>query len=202
MKKMKTIAAALLFTSILLQNGCIRLWQENLDIKTYMVEATREGGAVEEPLAGRLWVDRVSMLPPYNMRNLVMRENDVEFTTSYYTELLIPPAENFRNESYRWFADSGIFTAVTLSERNGATHRLTLTVTEFYADKAAMEAVLTVRAALIDEKAREVPVLFAGEYTGRNAFSEVKAEAVIRAYNEILTRILTDCEKDVVEALK
>jgi hypothetical protein len=64
MKTLNRIVSGAMCASILLSAGCVKLWQKNLDIKTYMVEAKRDSPPLEEPLAGKLWIDQVSVLPP------------------------------------------------------------------------------------------------------------------------------------------
>lgn len=200
--KMKRSAIILSFTTAsLLLSGCVKIWQENLDIKTYMIEAERAGEAVAKPLGRKLWIDTVSVLPPYNIRNLILRKNDVEFETSYYTELLLLPAENIQNELYRWFASSGLFEEVSLTERAGMSHRLAATVLDFYGDTAAKEAVLKIKLNLLDETNRVQRVLLSRDYSRRIPVDEVSAEELIRAYNLALTQILGDAEADVAEAL-
>lgn len=200
--KMKRSAVILSFTAAsLLLSGCVKIWQENLDIKTYMIEAERAGEAAAKPLGRKLWIDTVSVLPPYNIRNLILRKNDVEFETSYYTELLLLPAENIQNELYRWFASSGLFEEFSLTDRAGMSHRLSATVLDFYGDASAKEAVLKIKLNLLDETKRVQRILLSRDYSRRIPVDEVSAEELIRAYNLALTQILGDAEADVAEAL-
>ena len=160
---MRTLKRTLILfscTSMVLLSGCVKLWQKNLDIKTYMVEVQRDGKVLEKSMADTLWIESVHVLPPYNIRNLILRENDVEFTTSYYTELLMSPAENFRNGFYSWFAASGMFENVTVVQRDGMSHRLVATVMEFYGDKTDNKAVLKIKVSLFDEKTEGMRILF------------------------------------------
>jgi hypothetical protein len=190
--------------TMLLTAGCVRLWTKTLDIKTYMVETERGFQPVEKPLADTLWIDTVGVLPPFNVRNLVLRKSDVEYETSYYTELLLSPSENFRNNVYTWFASSGIFRAVSIAERSGMSHRLAVSVLKFYGDVSAEPglAALTVKATLFDERTNGMNILFSKDYVQQIAVADASAEELIRAYNQALQQILTDCEKDVVAALQ
>ncbi|VGO13757.1 hypothetical protein PDESU_02314 [Pontiella desulfatans] len=188
--------------SVLLVTGCVKLWRKNLEIKTYMVEVRREAEAVQAPLAQKLWIDSVHVLPPYNIRNLILRKSDVEFTTSYYTELLMSPSENFRNGFFTWFSASGIFDDVSVVERKGMSHSLVVSVLEFYGDTTDHQTVLKIKATLFDEKTDGMRVLFSKDYQRRIQMPEASAEELIRAYNEAFTKILSDCEQDVVAALQ
>jgi uncharacterized lipoprotein YmbA len=202
MKKGNMIVSGIVCASVLLCSGCVKLWQENLDIKTYMVEAERTASPLDNPLGRKLWIDPVVVLPPCNMRNLVLRSSDVEYRTSYYTELIIPPAENFRNAFFSWFSDTGIFDEVSLSEHSGATHQLIVTVTEFYGDTMKNEAVLNIRVSLLDEKSRERRVVISKNYGQRVALAGMEAEELIRAYNAGLAAILSECEQDVIGSFR
>lgn len=202
MKTLHRIVFSIAFASILLSTGCVKLWQKNLDIKTYMVVAERHAPVLEKPLAAKLWVEPVTVLPPYNMRNLVIRKSDVEFTTSYYTELLITPAENFRNALFTWFSSSGIFSAVSMGERAGLTHRLAMTVVDYYGNETEKTVVLKIKITLFDEQTKGMKVLFSKEYFEQVGLSEINADELIRTYNAALAKILSDCEQDVVAALR
>jgi hypothetical protein len=169
-----------------------------------MIEAERTAASAEKPLADKLWVDSVSVLPPYNIRNFVLRKNDVEFTTSYYTELLLSPDENFRNNFYTWFSNSGLFQHVSLSERRGISHRLVVSVLKFYGDSSgdSSSIVLEIKVTLFDEKTRGIHVLHTQNYLQQVDMPDDTAESLIRAYNQALQQILAECEKDIRSVLE
>ena len=203
MRTLKRILSGLACAGLLLSFGCVKLWTKTIDIKTYMVEAERTSAPLENPLADKLWIDTVSVLPPFNVRNLITRENDVEYKTSYYTELLLSPSENFQNNFYTWFASSGIFQNVSLAERQDMSHRMVVSVLKFYGDTSSEpgQAVLTIKATLFDEKTKGMAILFSKDYMQRVELSEPAAKELIRAYNQALQQILSDCEADVIRAL-
>lgn len=199
MKLLKLIAV---LSSVLFLSGCIRLWQDNVEIKTYMIQVSREGAAFEEPIAGKLWIEDIHVLPPYNIRSLISRESDVAYKTSYYSELLMSPSENFQNGFYTWLSDSGMFETVSMVDRKGMSHRLVATVVEFYGDRSTKEAVLRMKISLFDGNEKEMNVLLHQDYEQRIAVSEENAESFMRAYNTGLTEILSAFEADVVEVLR
>jgi ABC-type uncharacterized transport system auxiliary subunit len=202
MKPKKPVVAVCLCVCVAALSGCVRLWKENIDIKTYMVQAGRQAEAVPRALADKLWIDPVNVLPPFDVRNLVLRESDVEFSTSYYTELLMSPENNFRSQFYAWFSASGIFGQVSVVGRSGMSHSMVATVLEFYGDKPSNEAVLRIRVTLLDDRAKGNPVLFSKDYAERVGIAALAAEDLVRAYNTALGAILAECEKDVVAALE
>jgi hypothetical protein len=199
MKTHNCLLAGITLASVVMTAGCVKIWQKNVDIKTYMVRAERAGAPIETAQPGKLWIDEVTVLPPYNVRNLVMRKSDVEFGTSYYTELLLSPAENFRNNFYTWFAASGLFNEVSIAERVGMTHRLVATVIKFHGDQDVDQAVLKIKVTLMDEKTKGMRVMLSKDYEQHIDVAEFTAENLIRAYNEALTLILANCEQDMAK---
>lgn len=202
MKPVKPILTIGLTATMVLLSGCVKLWQENVDIKTYMLEVNRVSDAQTEALGDKLWIDTVSMLPPFNIRSIVLRESDVEFSTSYYSQLLMSPSENFRNEFFAWFSESGLFSDVSIVGRSGMSHSLTVTIMDFYGDLQSNEANLGIKVTLFDEKTKGVRVLFSSDYYEKVKVDEVAAENLMRAYNQALAKILMNCEKDIAAALK
>lgn len=174
MKTGNRVVLVVAFGAMLATSGCMKLWQKSIDVKTYMLEAPRELQLQEKPLAGKLWIDSVSVLPPYNVRNFVLRESDVQFGHSYYSELLLSPSENFRNALFLWFSDSGVFENVSIVNRSGMTHRLTVSVVKFYSDRSIADekAVLAIKATLFDEEAKGLRVLFSKEYISRSRLAK------------------------------
>jgi hypothetical protein len=204
MKTGNRIIIAVAVVAMLATSGCVRLWQKSFDVKTYMIEAPRDLKTVENPLADKLWIDTVIVLPPFNIRNLVLRDSDVKFDETYYTELLISPSENFRNNFFIWFSDSGVFQDVSILNRKGMSHRLAISVTQFYGVRMEGKeaAVLTIKATLFDERTQGLRVLFNKEYRVEESIGDITSENLNRGYNRALVKILTDCEKDVIGALK
>jgi len=201
MKTRNHLLIAIASVSMLLTSGCVKLWQKNLDIKTYMLEVQRPDEPRSTAQPGKLWIDQVTVLPPYNVRNLILRRNDVEFETSYYTELLLAPSENFRNNFYAWFADSGLFEEVSVAERSGMAYRLVATVMKFYGDMESGQAGLKIKVTLLDEKTRGIRVLMSRDYEQHVDVADYSADHLIRAYDQALSLILTECESDIAALL-
>ena len=200
---MKTIKRSfVLFVSVCLLSGCVKLWQKNIDIKTYMIQVEREAEPLEIPLGKKLWIEDVQVQHPYDIRSLITRKNDVEFTTSYYSELLMSPSENFRNGFFNWIDESGMFEFVTVSDRKGGSHRLVATVTDFYGDLSAKQVVLKIKISLLDEKSPETNVLLHQDYQQRVDLSADDAESFIRGYNKAFGLILQAFEEDARKVLK
>ena len=201
MKTLNRSVAHVGLTLFIVLTGCVKLWQESIDIRTFMVEVNRPGEPIAKPLAKKLWIEPVTVLPPSNVRNLIARESDVEYSTSYYTELLMSPSENFRNEIFVWLAASGMFEEVSIVDRQGRSHSLLATVLEFHADKMAKAAVLNVKVTLLNEQARGNRVVFSKDYRESVPLEESSVEVLIRTYNTGLASLLTHLEADLANAL-
>lgn len=195
MKMLKLLAVLSVLITL---SGCVKIWQDNLDIKTYMLQVERPGERAAVPDFGNLWIEDVHVLPPYNVRSLTVRESDVEFSTTYYSELLMSPAENFRNLFYDWFSASGRFNEVSVSGRSAMDYRMVATVMDFYGDRETVEAVLRVKVSLFGNNRQ---VLLHKEYMQRVPCASDAAEDYIRAYNLAVQNILLQCEKDIVSAI-
>ncbi|MDF7799131.1 ABC-type transport auxiliary lipoprotein family protein [Pontiellaceae bacterium B1224] len=202
MKKKNQLILTFVGVLALVTSGCVNLWQDNLDIKTYVINASRDQPAAEKPLADKLWIDTVVVLPPGNSRNLILKKSDVEYETSYYTELLMSPSENFRNIFYTWFSGSGLFSDVTLADRSEMTHRLAVSVINFYGDTVEKKAVLKIKVTLFDENTRGIRVLSSKDYLQEIDVADTSADALIRAYDRAIKKILSDCEIELISALK
>ncbi|MEI6892598.1 MAG: hypothetical protein V5783_10550 [Pontiella sp.] len=198
----RIIRSLVVLTGMLLLSGCVKLWQEHIEIKTYMIRVERKAEPLKTPLGKKLWIDDVYVQAPYNIRSLISRENDVEFTTSYYSELLMSPAENFQNGFYNWISDSGMFETISLSERKGMSHRFVATVTDFYGDRAAKQVVLRIKITLFSDKNSGNNVLMHNDYLQRIDIPTDDAEHFIRGYNEAFFSILHEFERDARQALQ
>lgn len=203
MKSLNRMVLGMVLGGLLLSTGCVKLWTKSLDIKTYMVETERTSNVLDKPLADRLWIDTVGVLPPFNVRNLVFRKSDVEYETSYYSELLLSPSENFRNNFYTWFADSGIFQEVSLTDRRNMSHHLAVSILRFHGDSSTeqTQAVLEIKVTLMDEKTQGVRVLFSKNYLQRIDVAGQGADGLVRAFNQALGNILIECEEDILSVL-
>lgn len=202
MKTRKHVVSGVVSACVVLTSGCVKLWKESTDIKTYMVQVERAGSPRKVARPGLLWIDEVTVLPPYNTRNLVVRQNDVEFSTTYYSELLLSPSDNFRNNIFAWFSASGLFDDVSMTRRSGMTFRLAATVSIFLGDMEAGQAMLRIKVELIDEKAKGTRVVLSKDYEKQTAVAEYSADELIRAFDKALLQVLTECEEDVMDALR
>jgi ABC-type uncharacterized transport system auxiliary subunit len=203
MKTWKPILIGMACASVLLLSGCVKLWHKTASIKTYMIEAKREAPLAINPSGDKLWIDDVTVLPPYNIRSLIMRKSAVQYEASYYSELLLAPPDNFRNNFFTWFSSSEVFKEVSLSSRFGMSHKMEVSILKFYVDTFSKprQAVLEIKVSLFDERSKEFNSLFSKAYTQRVDLGNEHVTDLILAYNTALQQILTEVEKDVVEVL-
>ena len=190
----------LLIGASLATGGCLGHLGGDIQFQSFMMEAPRTGAPAKKPLATRLRIDSVTVLPPFNTRNFVLRENDVEFSTTYRTELLIGLDSNIRNIFFRWFSASGLFGEVDFRNRSGPGYSLAVSVADFHADTTAKKAVVELHVALIGE--RDEKVLLAKTYRGEDPVQSMDAPSLVRAYDRLLVRLLRQIEDDVANALK
>lgn len=199
---MKRLSWGLVLLGVGLLSGCIQLWQEALDIRTYLLSVERNIPPVEKPMAALLEVERVVVLPPFNSRNLIIRTSEAEYAPSYYSEFLVTPEENVRSVVFNWFAQSGLFTETVLQSRRKKAFRLAVTVLEMAVDarkEAAPETVLSMQVALVDGRPGQGErVLMSKKYTCASVVASVEPEPVIQSWSQSLQEILTACEADLI----
>ena len=200
MKRWNIVAAAAAVGAIVLMSGCFGLAKKPVDFRSYLLEVRRPAELPKRPrVAEELWLERVAVLPPWNVQNLVLRRSGAEYQTTFRSELLVAPAENIRNIVFDWLNDSGLFKDVTLTHRRGVDAALAVTVTRLYGDLSSGEAVVELRAALL--RPSDSRVLLARTYSARVPVKENSAEALVEAYDTALARILVDLEKDLADTL-
>jgi len=203
MKNALRFAGPLLIAGLLLGSGCLGLWQREIEFSSFLIEAPRSGAPAEKAVASKLWIGDVTVLPPFNVRNFILRRSDVEYSATYRSELLMTPSANFRNVLYRWYSESGLFGEVAFKSRLDAALSLFVSVTDFHGDIAEGKAVIEMHFILVDERGDSTgKVLFAKTYREEEPVKSMEAADLVRAYDRALSRIMAASEKDVVAALE
>ena len=77
-------------------NGCVNVGQDARKVDTYMLSVERDLPAAEQSVLGDLLIERVIAMQPYGSRNFTLQISDAAFESTYYSELLVSPAENFQ----------------------------------------------------------------------------------------------------------
>ena len=108
MKKKTYVVWSALTAILFLTSGCLGLWRENINFQFSMLEAPRQAPPVKNTIDSSLWIADVTVLPPFNARSFVMRNDSVQYSYSYRNEFLINPSANFRNIFYQWYLGSPI----------------------------------------------------------------------------------------------
>lgn len=206
--KTKTAAVIPLFLAcILLLTGCVKLWREHIEQKTYLLSVERTLPVHGTATGGVLWIDRVNTLPPFNVRSFIIKKGGSEYVSSYYTELLISPSENVRNMFYNWFSASGLFDETTMHDRSTMTHRLSVSLIEMYGDDSAggpRRAVVALKVAVFGQSGGMDNVLLNKTYRQEveTLAREDAAEADMEALNKAFQLILEACEADIAKVLQ
>lgn len=199
------VATGILTLGCLVLCGCVKLWRGPVEQKTYLLDAVRTAERFSAPKAGRLFVDRVHALPPFDTRSLITKRSASEYESSFYHELLISPSDNIRNICFNWFAESGLFEETSMTDRKGMTHRLSVSLLEMYGDDSAgapRKAVVALRVSLISRADGVDQVLVNKSYRESVPCSGSGAEADMRAFQDAFRLILERCETDFVGALE
>ena len=161
--------------------------------RTYLLEA----GMPTAKLAGG-WRDGVKVrafrgLPPFNTASIVVKRANGETALDFYNAWVAPPHELVRVQAMRYLEAAGLFPAV-YDGASGTAAPLGLegTVCELFLDcrGARPEAVVTLRLAVLDERAPQFTVLRSAEKTARAAYDAERGGGLPCAFNAALTQAL------------
>ena len=173
----------------------------------FLLEAVRDG-RVDPPARGPvLTVMPLQMSPRYRERELVYRTSDVACESDYYNQFLSAAGMVIAEQTARWLGRAGLFAAVVgPSSHATPTHVIEGNVTALYGDfrnDKAPTGVLGIEYFLIaaGDADDEPAVVFHKQYQTAVALSAPSAEALVKAYNDGLARILADFEKDLRQSL-
>jgi len=139
--------------------------------------------------------------PGINQRELVYRRSLSRYETDYYHRFVTDIGGQVAEQTRRWLSLSGCFGQVLpLGSSVDATHLLEGNVVRLYSDfrdEADAQAVMEVEFFLVDIRTRKPTAVFHGTYDAIVDIAEVNAEAIVTAYNQCLSQILTKLENDL-----
>jgi cholesterol transport system auxiliary component len=195
------IGLAILLLGMISCAGILR--QEAPDRRHFALEATRKGPLwVRPPFEGALAVDQFGIAQAYGRRNLVYRMGETEFESDYYNLFLVNPGELITQETRKWLLQANLFDAVP--PRGGVlrpAYTLHGQVLEMYGDfsRGPGAAVLSLQIFMTHEPLGPTEVLLQKRYQRRVPLDERSPAGLVRAYNEGLSSILQELERDLLE---
>jgi cholesterol transport system auxiliary component len=168
---------------------------------SYALEARRSAATRQADDAATLRVPPLSLAAPFEGRNFVYRNSDLNYESDFYHEFLVAPSALLTEQVRQWLQASGLFRAVLgPSSKEDATHRLEGHVIELYADfrvKTAPKSTLAIHFLLTRDHTPYREILLQKTYRQEIPADERRAEGLARAWNKALEQILTALEQDL-----
>jgi cholesterol transport system auxiliary component len=187
---------------VLILSSCVgALRQESPDRQSFALEVLRTESPLESPAYdGGLAVLRFSVAPAYGQRNLVYRMSTTRFESDYYNLFLIDPGEIITQETRKWLTQSNLFQSVTIpGSRLDTPYSLEGHVLDLYGDftDGRGAAVLAMHIFLVRDLHGQPEILLQQRYGRRVALVDRSPDGLVRGYNEALSSILSDLERDL-----
>ncbi len=189
--------------SALLCSGCLS--RPSYTKRQFVLEAARPSLPTGHGREVVLAVRGFTVDPACDGRCLLYRKGECEYESDFYHEFLIAPQELLSTQTRHWLAQSGI--CRTVLEPGGLvepTHILEGNVLTLHGDcrgPGLSQAVMEIRIFLVANKGSEPRIVFTHNYRASQPAEERTPEALVRAFNQCLTQILTQLEKDLGEVL-
>jgi cholesterol transport system auxiliary component len=167
----------------------------------FVLEAHRPADKRSASDLATLRVRPLSVAAPFEGRNFVYRNSDLNYESDFYHEFLVAPRALLTEEVRQWLEGSGLFRAVLdPASKDEATHSLEGHVTELYGDfrsKAAPKGTLALRFLLMREGTSRSEIVFQKAYRQEVPADNRSPEALAKAWSKALQQILTALEQDL-----
>ncbi len=158
-----------------------------------------EATAAELP---ELQINKVFVVAPFHEKSLVYRIGEDQYTTDYYEEFLVSPAQMITQLTVDWLRRSGAWPRAHEGGTATAARVLDLTVLELYGDyrqAGKQQAVLRVRAAFSaqDPEDDSQRTLFEKDYDARVDIADRQASTLVAGMNHALEEVLGKLATDL-----
>ncbi len=188
-----------------LLTGCLRLGERPAERISYVFTAERPGKPGEKSGSAVLQVTPMRISPRFNSRSFVYRKGASRYQTDYYHQFLIAPASLIQEEVVHWLAASpGLSMAGASAGPLPPDYLLQGHIIDLYADyrQEQPSAILEIAFLLLEHPAVENPVLLRRRYRSEIPAGHNSPDALIKAWDCALTRILENLEKDLIVAIE
>lgn len=195
--------ALLLF---LLVSACATVRQTSLKIEHYTLEYAPPGSMDLPSLPVIIRIERFSVAPSYNARQMVYRDRSFQRETDPYHRWRAHPGDLVSDSLIRDMRHSGLFkAAVQEGSAVAATHVLEGSLDEFFEwnDEAGRRAVLTVTATLITAKETDTSkkIIFQETFRALEPLEEKTPRGLAEAMSRAMSRVSGEIIKTVYDRL-
>jgi len=180
--------------------GCSGLSKKYPVVSYYVLDVTRKNGGSDQILDGLLLVRRFKLSPVYEGNEFVYRTDEFSYTTDFYNKFLKSPNAIITLETTQWLSDSGLFQYVLNAGSVQEPHYiLEGNIKSLYADYRngnSPKAILEIQFFLLDVESTD-KIIFSNNYRKEIALQNRNPQDLMGGWNEALTQILIDFERDL-----
>lgn len=186
-------------------SGCLRLERERPEKRHYLIEAARQDRQRPSATTGVVYVRRFDVSPAFEDPAFVYRIGDTAWEADYYRDFFVSPDAMLTGQVARWLDDAGLFSRVlTRGSQIPPDYLIEGNIVSLYGDyrePGRPEAVLEIQLLLLHDDDAESRIVYQGDYAAREPLVENTAEALVTAWEQALTGILRDAEREMRSAL-
>jgi ABC-type uncharacterized transport system auxiliary subunit len=168
---------------------------------TYLLAPARSGSPVNPAKPVALRVKPFRAAAPYDGREFLYRRADGQLVADFYNGFPAGPGELVTAAATEWLKSSGLFRAVLEPGISvDAPYALEGSVLALYADlgdSGRPAAVLDVQVYVVRSLSAGRELVFDRRFTERVDAADTSPQALARAYNEALARMLTRLEREL-----
>ena len=169
--------------------------------RRYALDTTRPDRPAGTPSSAILDVRRLTIDAVYESKGLVYRQGETLYETDYENEFLVLPARLITDRTRNWIIDAELCACVLDSgSLLEPTHSVEGHITRLYGDyrdENARKAVMELKLYLVSHKQLGQAILLGKTYQQTEAISSADADALVKAFDICLVRILTELEGDL-----
>src|SRR5262249_27175207 len=153
--------------------------------------------------AGVLLVRAVRPGPGLDARGLRWLLPDGSVHVDFYEQWAVPPAEAVEDDTRRWLADAGLFSAVVATgSRLTAAYVLEGELLAFVADRNTGVARVALALVLIDQRPNPIKVLLQKTETAEVTLANNDPPAMAEAMRVAISEVLRQTEADIAAAIR
>ncbi len=188
---------------LLAASGCVgALKADYPERRFYTLSAERSGAAAAPARDGVLRVRRFTASKLSEGNELVRRTGPAEYETDFYNAFFSPPASQLTEQTQRWLGAAGLFSAVVGTGSSlPDTHVLEGNLISLYFNALEKHDVsaLEIQFVLVRVSSDPPAVVFQKTYRADERPENFRSEAIVKAWNAGLTRILAELESDLAK---
>ncbi len=194
-RKVMTLCGFMILS--VLSSGC------EYDNRNFVLEVSRDRPQQQISKNIVLGVRNFNIDTAFSSRSLVYRKDQSEYETDFYNRFLIRPEDMITEKTRSWLSESALFKLVLEpGSYVNASHVLEGNIITLYGDfrdKKSPKAIMKIRFFLIKISGKSV--VFTKTYESTFESNERTAESLVEGFDNCLTNILSDFEKDLQERL-